>query len=131
MVTSIPKPDLSDWVVLMVDDEPDSLNLLSDIMEAQGATIFRAPGGSECLVLLEQIAPTLIILDLAMPSPDGWELLEAIRANPRQKQARVVAVTAFHSASVEQAALRAGFDAFIPKPLKVGTLIAQLKAVVG
>ena len=131
MVTSIPNTDLSNWVVLLVDDEPDSLNLLSEIMAAQGANVYRAPGGNECLVLLEQISPTLIILDLAMPTPDGWELLGRIRANPRQRHARVVAVTAFHSSSVEQAALRAGFDAFIPKPLKVGTLIAQLKEVVG
>ncbi len=123
--------DINEWVVLVVDDEPDSLNLLSEIIAAQGAQVYRAPGGSECLVLLEQVSPTLIILDLNMPSPDGWQLLEAIRANPRQAGVKVVAVTAFHSASVEQAALRAGFDAFIPKPLKGSTLIGQLRQVVG
>lgn len=123
--------DISQWIILLVDDEPDSLNLLAEIVIGQGAEVHRASSGAECLALLQHLIPTAIVMDLSMPRPDGWEQIAAIRANPALDHTPVVAVTAFYSTSVEQEAYRAGFDAFLPKPVKVSTLIDQLQAVVG
>ncbi len=123
--------DLSQWKVMLVDDEPDSLNLLADILALNGAQVYRAGSSAECLDMLQTIDPTLIVLDLAMPRPDGWELLSHIRANLRLAGVPVVAVTAYYSTRVAEEALEAGFDAFFPKPIRAAEFIDRLAEVVG
>lgn len=123
--------DITEWTVLLVDDEPDSLNLLHDILVLNGATAHRASSGSQCLRLLETLTPTLIIADLSMPKPDGWDILSAIRANPALAHVPVVAVTAYYSDKISQQAYQAGFDAFVSKPIRVGSFLETLKQLVG
>lgn len=123
--------DTSAWIVVLVDDEPDSLNLIHDVLAVGGAQVHRISNGHQCLDLLNTLTPTLIILDLAMPRPDGWELLASIRANPATAGVAVVAVTAYHSPSVAEKARQAGFDAFIPKPIRSGEFLSQLKELLG
>jgi CheY-like chemotaxis protein len=124
--------EMSNWTVLLVDDEPDSLDLISVMIEHEGAVVHCAASGDECLILLKELVPTLVVVDLAMPHPDGWDLLEYIRANPATANVPVVATTAFHTANVAQQAVDAGFDAYIPKPLKSQQLLDTLyRAVQG
>jgi two-component system, cell cycle response regulator DivK len=123
--------EINDWVVILVDDEPDSLNLVHDILTLNGAEVHRASNGRQGLDELSRIIPTLIILDLAMPSPDGWEMLEEIRADPDIRRVPVVAITAYYSERVAERAFQAGFDAFFPKPIKASHFITKLKELVG
>jgi len=123
--------DLSHWNVLLVDDEPDSLNLLHDVLSLNGAEVHRARGGQEGFALLKEFTPTLVIADLSMPKPDGWDLLGVIRSTPATAHVPVVAVTAFYSERVIDQAIRAGFTAFISKPFKVNALLSKLQEVVG
>jgi CheY-like chemotaxis protein len=115
---------------MLVDDEPDSLNLVHDILAFNGAEVHRAASGRQGLEELQHLVPTLIVLDLAMPAPDGWDLLEAIRANPAICHVPVVAITAYYSERVAEHAYQAGFNAFFPKPIKAGGFIAKLKELV-
>ncbi len=121
--------DMSQWTVILVDDEPDSLNLLYDILQYNRVTVHRAANGRECLALLDEVTPTLVIVDLAMPHPDGWDILSAIRGRSSTADLPVVAVTAYHSGSVAAQARQAGFNAFFPKPIKAGEFLERLRAV--
>ncbi len=121
--------DVSLWKVILVDDEPDSLNLLHDILTFNGAQVYRAASGQQCLSLLETVVPTLMVLDLQMPKPDGWDLLKIIREAPATAAVPVVAVTAYYSNAVAEQARQAGFNAFFPKPIKVGVFLDRLKEV--
>jgi CheY-like chemotaxis protein len=113
-----------------VDDEPDSLNLVAEMLALNGAEVHQAPGGKQGLELLERIKPTIVVVDLAMPQPDGWDVLEAIRARPDICHVPVVAITAYYSVKVADQAYRAGFNAFCPKPLKSGDFLNLLKSLV-
>ena len=123
--------EISQWKVILVDDEPDSLNLLCDILAMQGAEVHHAGGGQQCFALLETITPTLVVVDLAMPKPDGWDVLAAIRAAPATAHVPVIAITAYSSPRVVERACQAGFNALIPKPIKAEQFLNKLKEVVG
>lgn len=122
--------DLSQWTVVLVDDELDSLNLVADVLALQGAEVHQAVSGREGLMLLHTVTPTIIVLDLAMPRPDGWDVLAAIRTTPNLAAVPVVAITAYYSEKVAQEAYRAGFDAFSPKPIKAGDFVRLLQDVI-
>ena len=121
----------SDWKVLLVDDEPDSLNMIHDMLMLKGVEVRSAVSGVVGLSLLEGFSPTLVILDLSMPKPDGWDMLNAIRARPETEALPVVAITAYSSDKVITQARQAGFNALLPKPIKLNCLISKLQEVVG
>jgi CheY-like chemotaxis protein len=123
--------DIAMWQVLLVDDEPDSLELISEVLTHEGATVYRAASGNECLSMLADLTPTLIVVDLQMPRPDGWELLTHVRANAALGGVLVIATTAYHSVNVEREAITAGFDAYIPKPLRRQQLMDTLTELLG
>lgn len=122
--------NIDSWNIILVDDDPDSLHLLADMLDLSGADVYSAANGTACLDLLKAIIPSAIIVDLNMPSPDGWDLLDEIRANPLLVNVPVVALTAYYSEKVEEEALRAGFDAFVRKPVKSSDLMSLLNDLV-
>jgi two-component system CheB/CheR fusion protein len=123
--------DVSQWIIVLVDDEMDSLNLIYDLLKLKGVQVYKARNGQQCLALLDQIAPTMVVMDLAMPTPDGWQLLQQVRARPGLENLPVVAVTAFYSDRVREEAYRAGFNAFFSKPVKSGEFVDELARVLG
>ena len=122
--------DLSQWIVLLVDDEPDSLNLIHDMLTLYGAQVHRAVNGKEGMALLKTLVPTLIVADLSMPKPDGWDLISVIRTTPALATVPVVAITAYYSDKVLEEAAQVGFNAVIPKPIKLNSLLTKLQQVI-
>jgi CheY-like chemotaxis protein len=122
--------NITDWHVLLVDDEPDSLELISEVLTHAGAEVFRTSSGDECLHALSGLTPTLLIVDLNMPRPDGWDLLGHIRGNPATENIPVVAITAYHSTGVARQAQETGFNAYIPKPIKSQHFIEVLESII-
>jgi two-component system, cell cycle response regulator DivK len=118
------------WQILVIEDEYDSIQMVSKILTFHGIEVHVAHNGRECLDMLNDLNPTLIVSDLAMPEMDGWQTLAAIRANPQTEHIPVVAVTAYHSADVAEEAMRAGFDGFFAKPVSARTFVQQLKEIV-
>lgn len=118
--------NVKEWRVLVVEDEFDSIQMVSKILRHHGAEVHIAHNGRECLKVLEELQPTFIIMDLALPEMDGWETLEKIRANPKTAQIPVAAITAYHSVNVAEDAHEAGFNAYFPKPLDTGSIIESL-----
>ncbi len=74
--------DVRSWRVLVVEDEFDSIQMVSKILRHHGAEVFIARNGIECLKVLATMTPTLVIMDLALPEMDGWETLHQMRLNP-------------------------------------------------
>ncbi len=125
--------DTKQWHVLIVEDDLDSARVLSEILTHYGIEqIYVATDGDECLDMVHEIAPTVIIMDLLMPEKDGWQTLMELQANGGTiALVPVVAVTAYYSAKVAQDALVAGFDACFPKPLHLTSFMDTLNEIVG
>lgn len=119
-----------DWQILVVEDEYDSIQMVSKILQHSGISVEIAHNGVECLESLKHRLPTLIIMDLALPVMDGWETLQHIRNNPETRHLPVVAITAYHSVNLEEDAYKAGFDAYMPKPLETQALVKHLERII-
>lgn len=122
--------DIRHWRVLVVEDEYDSIQMVSKILQHHGAEVHVAHNGHECLAMLNHLHPTLVIMDLALPEMDGWQALQQIRARDDIAHIPVVAITAYHSVNVAEDAANAGFDAYFPKPLDTGALVPRLAEIV-
>jgi CheY-like chemotaxis protein len=119
----------SNWKVMIVEDEYDSVQMVSKIVSHSGAQVYVARNGRECLEQVGSVDPTVIIMDLAMPEMDGWETLVELRSNPHTAHIPVVAMTAYHSDNVAEDAQRVGFDAYFPKPLSPMNFVNSLSSL--
>lgn len=122
---------MNNWHVLIVEDEYDSVQMVSKILTHSGIKVTVASNGYEALDLLNHLQPTVIVMDLAMPRMDGWITLGKIRANPRTADLPVVAITAYHSNDVEIDVDEAGFDGYFAKPIDPYTFVDRLAEIVG
>lgn len=121
----------SAWKILVVEDEYDSIQVVSQVLEHHDIQIYVARDGQECLEVVEKIMPTLVIMDLAMPKLDGWQTLVAMRSNPATAHIPIVATTAYHSAEVAKDTVKAGFDAYYPKPIDPASFVDSLAQIIG
>jgi two-component system, cell cycle response regulator DivK len=118
---------VKNWVVLAVDNEQDNLDVVEKVLSYEGAKVYTAMNGIEGLAMLEIVTPTFILLDLSMPQMDGWEMLEKLRANPVIKHLPVIALTAHAMDGDRDRALEVGFDGYVTKPFRIGTLLAAIQ----
>jgi DNA-binding response OmpR family regulator/anti-sigma regulatory factor (Ser/Thr protein kinase) len=121
--------------VLIVDDDPDTLFTISEIVQACNCKTYLARSGKECLEYLNQNIPDLILMDIMMPEMDGFQTLKEIRSNDKWSEVPVFAVTAKAMQSDKDVILNHGFTDYIPKPVnptmisfKIEKLLTQLKA---
>jgi CheY-like chemotaxis protein len=120
--------------VLIVDDDPDTLYTLDEIVQACNCSTVLVKSGKECLALLEQKIPDLILLDIMMPEMDGFQTIKQIKLNKKWSDIPVFAVTAKAMKDDKDIVLKQGFSDYIPKPVnativsfKIQKLISQLK----
>ena len=111
--------------VLLVDDDPDILEVLSDRLQLMGLEVACASDGQEALSLLRREAPPLTLLDLQLPRLNGLEVLKAIRREGIETT--VIVITAWGTPERAVEAMRAGAYDFIPKPLDPGHLELVIK----
>ncbi len=120
--------DIKDWIVLIVDDEPDNLGVAQKVLLYNGADVHIARNGLEGLTILNEITPTFILLDLSMPEMDGWEMFEKVRSIPHLLTVPVIALTAHAMAGDKERVMEAGFDGYIPKPFRINTLLEDIQS---
>jgi CheY-like chemotaxis protein len=113
----INKEVISRWVVLVVDDDADSLNIMQRFLTSHGATVHGAEHGAAGLALLADIQPSFILLDLSTPVMDGWATLKHLKADPKTAAIPVIALTAHATPGDRERVLKAGFDGYISKPI--------------
>jgi two-component system chemotaxis response regulator CheY len=112
-------------VILVVDDDPDILEALSEILEAEGFEIRRARNGKEALERLEPDPPKLILLDLMMPVMDGWEFAQRLRQRPGLASIPIIVLSA--DRNVGSKALDIGAVGHLAKPFELNDLLDMVK----
>ncbi len=123
--------DLTDpktWSVLVVDDEPDNVDVTAEVLTFLGVKVQTAANGEEGLEVLKSFAPDLILLDLSMPKMDGWVMRHQIKANPLTAHIPILALSAHAMTGDKQRALDAGFDGYLTKPIYIASLIDDIRA---
>lgn len=123
-------PDLSDWRVLVVDDEPDSIEIIRLVLDAAGATVHQAGDGTDAMTIFYREHPTLVLTDISMPTMDGFEMLNRIKASENGADVPVIALTAHAMMGDQERILNAGFTGYMSKPLAVFTFLDDLIACV-
>jgi CheY-like chemotaxis protein len=114
--------------VLVVDDNIDAAQGLHLVLEMQGHTARVAYDGAEALRVLADFWPEIVLLDIALPELDGYEVARRIRALPGGAAVRLIALTGWGQPEDKQRALDAGFDAHLTKPLDMAALAQALAA---
>jgi DNA-binding response OmpR family regulator len=114
--------------ILIVDDEPEILEMVSLLLDSEGYRALTALSGAEALALLAREPVDLMLLDIMMPELDGLELLERLRADPSRASLRVVMLTAKNDLDALVRSLAAGADGFVAKPFDLDALLGLIAA---
>jgi PAS domain S-box-containing protein len=119
--------------VLVVEDDPDTLDLLKLVLDESGADVVTAPSAREAVNVFEHWRPDVLVSDLAMPEEDGYQLIRQVRSRGLERGGNIpaVALTAYTRDYDRTRALAAGFQMHLAKPIEPKELIAALAALSG
>lgn len=115
--------------ILLVDDEPDILELIGYNLRQEGFEVFTAANGREGVEVARSVRPDLIILDVMMPEMDGMEVCNLIRSDAKLSQTTIAFLTARGEDYSQVAGFDAGGDDYITKPVKPKVLVSRVKAL--
>lgn len=118
-----------DIKILLVDDEPDILEIIGYNLAAEGYEIFTAKNGIKAIAQAKKHKPNLIILDVMMPEMDGIEACEKLRNIPELSETMITFLTARGEDYSQLAGFEAGADDYITKPIKPKVLVSKVKAL--
>lgn len=118
-----------DIKILLVDDEPDILEIVGYNLTAEGYNVMTAENGAEAVKKAKKYQPHLIILDVMMPEMDGIEACEQIRAIPELNNTLITFLTARGEDYSQMAGFDAGADDYITKPIKPKVLVSKIKGL--
>ncbi len=117
------------YKVLLVDDEPDIIEILSYNLKKEGFTVSSASNGKTALEMMESDIPNVVVLDVMMPIMDGMETCELIRNNPKFDSVLIAFLTARGEDYSQIAGLDSGADDYITKPIKPKVLVSRINAL--
>lgn len=112
--------------ILIVEDNPQSLELMTYLLGAAGHTVHCAQTGAVALQTIRSHNVDLVLLDLQLPDLDGYEVLRALR-DEEHYAANIVAVTAVAMVGDRERTLTAGFDHYVPKPINPRTFVSEIE----
>jgi len=115
--------------ILIVDDEPDILELIEYNLKKEGYQVFLARNGQEAVAEAKRTLPDLIVLDIMMPKMDGIEACRIMRTMPEFKNTFMVFITARSEEYSEIAGFNVGADDYIAKPIKPRALVSRINAI--
>ena len=115
--------------ILLVDDEPDILEIVGYNLKAEGYQVFTASNGVEAIKVAKKIIPHLILLDIMMPEMDGMEACEKIRKIKSLEDVLIAFLTARSEDYSQVAGFEAGADDYITKPIKPKVLVSKVKSL--
>jgi len=115
--------------ILIVDDEPDILELIEYNLKKEGYLVYTATNGQEAVAEAKKVLPELIVLDIMMPKMDGIEACRVMRTMPEFKNTFMVFLTARSEEYSEIAGFNVGADDYIAKPIKPRALVSRINAI--
>ena len=114
--------------ILVVDDDPDIVELTKTILELDGFNVITASGGGECLQILENENIDLVLLDIMMPEISGWDIAAKIKENPKWKNIPIVFLTA-KGDTMSIGMGRMASEDYIVKPFDINNLITRINNI--
>jgi CheY-like chemotaxis protein len=122
--------DLSTWSVLIADDDADTVRIIERLLTSHGIQVRAVSSGPECLRLIREDKPTLLLVDLLMPGTSGWDVIAAIRQDDALKDLLVAAMTARTEPGIRRQALTSGFNAYFAKPISPRIFLSDVVSLV-
>ncbi len=119
----------TDFKILMVDDEPDSLEFMSYNIRKEGYQVLLATNGLEAIEQAEKHLPNLIVLDIMMPELDGIQTCKELRSKLKFKDTLIVFLTARNEEFTQVMALDMGADDYLTKPIKPRLMLSKIKSL--
>lgn len=121
-----------EWRMLVVEDDLDGQALMTTLLGHLDIPVDVASNVAEAEQFLFQsgMSYQAVIIDLALPDKDGWQLLSEIQADPRTADLPCLAVTAFHTSKLREDAILAGFKAYFSKPIDSTSFLRELETIV-
>ena len=116
----------AETTVVVVEDNADSREMLCTMLTHTGLSCYGAADGWAALRLIDEVSPEIVLLDVGLPGMDGLEVARRVRANPRHRDIRLIALTGYGQASDRQATHQAGFDYHLVKPVAPEELLAVI-----
>ncbi len=116
--------------VLVIEDNSLNLELVTDLLEFSGQVVLQARTAEEGLRLAREALPDVVLMDLSLPGMDGLAATKALRAEPATEHLPIIALTAHAMKGDEEAALRAGCDGYLSKPIDTRTFTAKVAGIV-
>ncbi|MBI5252862.1 MAG: response regulator [Euryarchaeota archaeon] len=114
--------------VMVVDDEPDILRLVEEMLGAEGYEVIGCLSGEECLNKVEKEKPKLILMDIMMPGLNGWETTKKLKQNPKTRQIPVAMLTVKYEKEDKIRSFQdAKCDAYIVKPIDRKELVKVVR----
>lgn len=117
--------------ILIVDDEPNIVMSLEFLMKKAGFEVAVAADGEEALTQVVRFNPDLILLDIVMPKKSGYEVCEALRADPDRKEVRIVMLSAKGRDTDVAKGMALGADAYVTKPFSTKDLVTRVTELTG
>jgi CheY-like chemotaxis protein len=114
--------------ILLIEDNPDNLELMSYLLGAYGHTVTTAEDGENGIAVAREVKPDLVACDIHLPGVDGYGVAKALKADASLNGTPVVAVTALAMVGDREKILAAGFDGYITKPIDPHQVVAELDA---
>jgi CheY-like chemotaxis protein len=119
-------------IVLTLEDQPAIADLLSFLLEASELEIKHCDDGAEGLALVKELKPALVIMDVMMPTMDGWQVYDAIRGDEKVKEVPIIMLSVAHQETDRRAAFRgSNIDFYLTKPFDVNTLRRKVQEILG
>ena len=116
---------------LVIEDNPDNMLLISDILEANDYNVLQAETGLQGIEMAKENLPDFIILDIQLPDILGYEVLERLRKEAKTQLIPVVAMTSYAMAGDREKLLAAGCNGYVEKPINPRDVMEQLKQAIG
>jgi two-component system cell cycle response regulator DivK len=113
--------------ILVVEDQPDSRQIIRDMLAGTDYEITEAENGEEALTAIEKERPDLILMDIQLPVMDGYTATNQIKADPALRSIPIIAVTSYALASEEKKARAAGCDDYVTKPFSPRQLLGKIR----
>ena len=117
--------------IMIVDDEPDALSLMENILSGEGYELISVSNATEVGIKATQLLPDLILLDFLMPDINGFDVCKALRANEVTRGIPIMAVTCLSKEEDIERIFESGADEYLPKPYKLEQLQEKVQELIG
>jgi two-component system, cell cycle response regulator DivK len=117
---------MSNGRILVVEDNPDNMTLISDVLQSLEYDIVQAFDGEQGVEMAASERPDLILMDLSLPLMDGWTASRTIKSDPELQHIPIIALTAHAMVGDRERALDAGCDDYVSKPIDLRELASKL-----